>query len=140
MGLGGAGVGLDRRAGARGTACTSEGHGVHGRGARRARATGAACRGRRGAWASAAWQRGARRRGGGAGVRRCGPAVACGLTERAGQRLGASASLSARGETGVARGLSGQRRGVARRRRACSDGSCLKRAIETSERRPRMTM
>ena len=44
------------------------------------------------------------------------------------------------GETGVARGLSRRRRGAAWRRRACSDGGCLKHAIETSERRPRTTM
>jgi hypothetical protein len=65
VGLGGAGVGLGRRA----------------------RARGAACRGGREAWASAAWQRGPRLRGGvqgrgsmglggDAGVRRRGPAAA----------------------------------------------------------------
>jgi hypothetical protein len=138
-----------RRCGARGggrgarQACTGEGRDVHGRGAPRAgagvgrgpRRRGSVVLGGVAAWCSAAWQRG------GAGRRRRrGPAVARGLTERAGQRRGASASLSTRGETGVARGLSRRRRGAAWRRRACSDGGCLKHAIETSERRPRTTM
>eukprot|EP00267_Zea_mays_P048385 XP_020400950.1 rRNA 2'-O-methyltransferase fibrillarin-like [Zea mays] len=61
--------------------------GLHGGGARHEGASGTACRGGRGAWASAAWQRGAQLRGGvqgrggvglggGAGVRRRGPAAA----------------------------------------------------------------
>jgi hypothetical protein len=119
VGLGGAGVGLGRRAGARG----------------------AACRGGRWAWGSAAWRRGARwrragarRRGarrrlgraaararGGAAVRaRVLTVRARGLTERAGRQRGALASLSARPMRAAAWG--GGRRAAARRGRAGGDG------------------
>eukprot|EP00267_Zea_mays_P048423 XP_020400990.1 spidroin-1-like [Zea mays] len=81
VGLGEAGVGLGRRARARGAACRGEGHGVQGW------AWGVGLGGVQG---GAAWGSAAARACGGAAVR------ARGLTERAGRRRGASASLSAR--------------------------------------------
>jgi hypothetical protein len=85
VGLGGAGVGLGRRARASGAACRGKGHDMLGQ------AWGVGLGG------EAAWGSAARARGGTA-VR------ARGLTERAGRRRGASASLSARAKRAAAWG------------------------------------
>jgi hypothetical protein len=141
VGLGGAGVGLGRRAWARGVACTGEGRDMQGRGARRARARGVACTGEgRGVHGRGAQRAGV---GVGRGPRRRGSVVLGGVAACRGGVAWGSAAARARGGAAVRAGglteRAGRRRGAARRRRPCSDGG-LKRAIETSERRPRTTI